>query len=184
MSVTSTANAINSAAFATAMYGQSESIRLGVEREQLTNQARAILPITFTVITVIVALALLWRQLRVRPIQRDARGDAPLLVIDGAIYDADRNPLPVMQMHKGQPQIPFLTPPDLQVPTTARDQAIDLARGLSAGKARQQAQRAMSAANQPVFQVVQPGKLPPMLADDPQVAQILDADWRQDENEP
>ena len=182
-SVTATADAINSAAFATAMHGQSESVRLAVEREQLTNQARAILPITLSVVTIIIALVLVWRYMRVRPIQRDGRGDAPLLVIDGAVYDADRNPLPVLHLDKGQPKIPSLTPPELQAPTTARDQAIDLARGLSGGRTRQQAQRAMSAADQPGFQVIQPDKLPPLLAGDPQVTEILDADWREDEPE-
>jgi hypothetical protein len=151
-----------------------------VEREQLTNQARAILPITCTVLTVVVVLALLWRYLRVRPIQRDSRGDAPLLVIDGVVYDADRNPFSILHMLKGQPKIPMLTPSELQAPTTARDQAIDLARGLPAGKA----QTALLANHQPTFQVVQPDKLPPLLTGDPQMTRILDADWRQDETTP
>jgi hypothetical protein len=181
LDITATAGAINSSAYATAMHGQSESVRLAVEREEITNQARAILPITFSAITVLVVLVLLWRYLRVRPIQRDSRGDAPLLIIDGAIYDADRNPLPVMQMHKGQPQIPMLTPPELQAPTTARDQAIDLARSLPAGKAQSQIQRTMLPSTQPTFQVIQPDQLPPLLGGDTQMSQILDAEWSQDE---
>ena len=181
LNVTATADAIKSAAFATAMHGQSESVRLAVERERLTNQARAILPITFSAITVVVVLVLLWKYMRVRPIQRDSRGDAPLLIIDGTVYDADRNPFSVMQMLKGQPQIPMLTPPEYQAPTTARDQAIDLARGLPAGKAQQQVQRALLPNGQPSFQVVPADKLPPLLTGDPQMTQVLDAEWRQDE---
>jgi len=181
MNVTATADAINAAAFATAMHGQSESVRLAVEREQITNQARAILPITFTAVIIVVVLVLLWKYMQVRPIQRDSRGDAPLLVIDGVVYDADRNPFSVMQMLKGQPKIPMLTPAELQAPTTARDQAIDLARGLPAGKAQQQVQHALLANTQPTFQVVQSDKLPPLITGDPQMTQVLDADWRQDE---
>ena len=179
--VTATAEAVNAAAYATAMHAQSETVRLAVEREQITNQARAILPITFTAVTVVVVLVLLWKFMRVRPIQRDSRGDAPLLIIDGVVYDADRNPVSVMQMLKGQPQIPMLTPPELQAPTTARDQAIDLARGLPAGKAQQQVQQALLTNNTPTFQVVQPNKLPPLLIGDAQMTQVLDAEWRQDE---
>jgi hypothetical protein len=179
---TATVEAAQASAQATALHGQAVSIELAVERERMTNQVRAILPIAFTALTVIVALVLLWRYTRVRPIQRDSRGDAPLLIIDGTIYDADRNPLPVMQMQKGQPQIPMLTPPELQAPTTARDQAVDLARALPPGKAQQQMQRAMLANDQPTFQVVQPNKLPPLLTGDPQMTRVLDAEWRQDEN--
>jgi len=75
----------------------------------------------------------------------------------------------------------LLTPPELQAPTTARDQAIDLARGLPSGKAQQQVQQALLADNAPTFQVVQPNKLPPLLIGDAQMTQVLDAEWRQDE---
>lgn len=179
---TATVESAAASAQATALHGQAVSVELAIERERLTNQARAVLPLAFTAVIIMTALVLLWRYMRVRPIQRDSRGDAPLLVIDGAVYDADRNPLPVMKMEKGQPQIPMLTPPELQGPTTARDQAIDLARGLPAGKAQQQAQRAMLPNTQPIFQVVQPDKLPPLLTGDPQMTRVLDAEWRQDEN--
>lgn len=178
---TATVESARAAAQATAIHGEAVSVELAVERERMTNQVRAILPWVITVAVIIIAVVLLWRYMRVRPIQRDSRGDAPLLVIDGAVYDADRNPLPVLQMKKGQPQIPLLTPPELQGPTTARDQAVDLARGLSGNRASQQVQRVLSASDQPTFQVVQPGKLPPPLTSDPQVTKILDAEWRQDE---
>lgn len=179
---TATVESAQASAQATALHGQAVSVELAIERERLTNQARAVLPLAFTAVVIMTALVLLWRYMRVRPIQRDNRGDAPLLIIDGAVYDADRNPLPVMKMEKGQPQIPMLTPPELQGPTTARDQAIDLARGLPAGKAQQQVQRAMLPNTQPIFQVVQPDKLPPLLTGDPQMSRVLDAEWRQDEN--
>jgi len=179
---TATVESAAASAQATALHGQAVSVELAIERERLTNQARAVLPLAFTAVVIMTALVLLWRYMRVRPIQRDNRGDAPLLIIDGAVYDADRNPLPVMKMEKGQPQIPMLTPPELQGPTTARDQAIDLARGLPPGKAQQQAQRAMLPNTQPIFQVVQPDKLPPLLTGDPQMTRVLDAEWRQDEN--
>jgi hypothetical protein len=74
---------------------------------------------------VLVLLALRWS--RVRPVQRDERGDAPLLIIDGKVYDADRNPYPLLDVSGSRPQIPALISPELQAPTTARDQMIDLA---------------------------------------------------------
>ena len=73
------------------------------------------------------------------------------------------------------------TPGLIFCPLTARDQAIDLARGLPAGKAQQQVQRALLPNGQPSFQVVAADKLPPLLTGDPQMTQVLDAEWRQDE---
>jgi len=179
---TATVEAAAASAQATALHGQAVSVELAVERERMMNKVQAVAPWIALLVVFVFGLVMAFRWSRVRPIQRDGRGDAPLLVIDGAIYDADRNPLPVMKMEKGQPQIPMLTPPELQGPTTARDQAIDLARGLPAGKARQQVQHAMLPNTQPTFQVVQPDKLPPLLTSDPQMTKVLDAEWRQDEN--
>ena len=180
---TATVEAAQASAQATALHGEAVSVELAIERERMMNEVQAVAPWAALGIILVFSLALGWRWARVRPIQRDLRGDAPLLVIDGTIYDADRNPLPAMRMHKGQPSIPALTPPELQGPTTARDQAIDLARSLPAKNSRQQLPRAMFANDQPAFQIVQPGKLPPPLEADPQVTQILDAEWRQDDKD-
>ena len=179
---TATVEAAAASAQATALHGQAVSVELAVERERMMNEVQAVAPWIALLAVFVFALVVAFRWSRVRPIQRDGRGDAPLLVIDGAIYDADRNPMPVMKMENGQPKIPLLTPPELQGPTTARDQAIDLARGLPAGKTHQQVQRAMLPNTQPTFQVVQPDKLPPLLTGDPQMTRVLDAEWRQDEN--
>jgi hypothetical protein len=180
---TATVESAQAAAQATALHGQAVSVELAVERERFMNQVWAVTPWATLITILMFSLLLVWRWARVRPIQRDLRGDAPLLVIDGTVYDADRNPLPAMQMNNGQPTIPMLTPPEMQGPTTARDQAIDLARSLPTKNSRQHLPRAMFANNQPAFQVVPPGKLPPLLTADPQVTQILDAEWRQDDQE-
>jgi hypothetical protein len=61
----------------------------------MMNQVRAVVPWAMLVITFVI-LAIFFRHwTRVRVIQRDPRGDAPLLldVVDGVAYDADRKPM-------------------------------------------------------------------------------------------
>ena len=97
----------------------------------MMNQVQAVAPWGALISAFIFALFVAFRWSKVRPIQRDARGDAPLLVINGSIYDADRNPYPLLDMSDKKASIPALTAPEIQSATTARDQMIDLAtRGL------------------------------------------------------
>lgn len=124
---TGTVEAASAGAQATALYGQAVSVELGIERDRMMNQAQAIAPPVILLIVLVVALVMAWRWLSVRPVQRDTRGDAPLLVIDGKVYDADRNPQPLLDLSGKRPAIPALTDPTLQAATTARDQLVDLA---------------------------------------------------------
>lgn len=157
---------------ATAMFGESVSVELAIEREKMMNKVQAVTPWAGLGIAFFAALVFVFRWSKVRPIQRDARGDAPLLVMDGKVYDADRNPLPVADFSGKKPQIPLLTPLELQVPTTARDQMIDLAtRGLqSQGSQRQKAIASKMAAQtslpQPAqIKVIPPDQARPLLQD-------------------
>jgi hypothetical protein len=109
----------------------------------------------------------------VRPILRDARGDAPLLILDGKVYDADRNPHPLLDISGKTPSIPALTAPDLQAATTARDQMIDLATRGDAGQAGQARQREAARKvaeqgippTQPQISVLSPEESKPLLRD-------------------
>ncbi len=124
---TATVAVAQAAAKATALHGEAVSVELAVERERMMNTVQAVAPWLGLGAVLVAGLVLAFRWSRVRPIQRDPRGDAPLMVIDGKVYDADRNPLPVADFSGKKAQIPNLTPPELQAPTTARDQMIDLA---------------------------------------------------------
>lgn len=124
---TSTVESAQAAALATAAYGEAVSVELAVERERMMNKVQAVAPWAALAAAFVFVLLLAFRWSKVRPVQRDARGDAPLLVIDGKVYDADRNPYPLVDLSGKKPQIPALTTPEMQMATTARDQMIDLA---------------------------------------------------------
>jgi hypothetical protein len=109
------------------LHGQAVSVELAIERERMMNKVQAAAPWGALCIAFVFVLVMAFRWSRVRPVKRDSRGDAPLLVIDGKVYDADRNPYPLVDLSGKKPQIPVLTPPEMQIPTTARDQMIDLA---------------------------------------------------------
>ncbi len=127
INITATVEAAAAEAQATALHGQAVSVELAVERERMMNTVQATAPWVVLFIVLIALLVLAFRWSKVRPIQRDPRGDAPLLIIDGKVYDADRNPYPLLDVSGKKPSIPALTPSELQAPTTARDQMIDLA---------------------------------------------------------
>lgn len=124
---TATVDAAAVSAQITALHGQSVRVELAVERERLMNNAWAITPWVLLILIVSALVVVLLRRSRVRPIFRDLRGDAPLLIVDGKIYDADRNPQPLVDLSGEKPAIPALTDLSLQAATTARDQMIDLA---------------------------------------------------------
>lgn len=132
LDITATLDVAAASAQATALHGQAVSVELAVERERSMNTVWAVTPWAAFVLVLVVLLVVALRRSRVRPIFRDPRGDAPLLIVDGKIYDADRNPQPLLDLSGKKPVIPALTDPGLQAATTARDQMIDLAsRGLT-----------------------------------------------------
>jgi len=169
---TATANEASSQAYATAMAGEAISVELAVQRERMTNKVKAVVPWVFLVAVFVVSLALAIRWSRVRPVLRDARGDAPLLVIDGKVYDADRNPYPLLDLSNKKPEIPALVSPELQGPTTAHDQMIDLAtRGAldaPSNDRRKSAAKQMATQNissLPTVKVLPPEQVKPLLKD-------------------
>jgi len=135
---TATVEAAAASAQATALHGQAVSVELAVERERMMNKVQAVAPWAALIVAFVFVLVLAFRWSKVRPVQRDVRGDAPLLVIDGKVYDADRNPYPLVDLSGKKPQIPALTSPELQSATTARDQMIDLATRGGQGQATPQ----------------------------------------------
>jgi hypothetical protein len=168
---TATVEAAQAAAQATALHGQAVSVELAIERERMMNEVQAVAPWAVLVVALTFALFMAYRWSKVRPVQRDERGDAPLLIIDGKVYDADRNPYPLVDLSGPKPQIPALTASELQSATTARDQMIDLA---TRGKPGQTPQRKalahkMAAQNilpQPTqIRVLPPDQARPLLGD-------------------
>jgi len=127
LDITATVDAAAASAQATALHGQAVSVELAIERERMMNQVQAVAPWGALISAFIFALFIAFRWSKVRPIQRDARGDAPLLVVNGSIYDADRNPHPLLDLSGKKAAIPALVAPAIQAATTARDQMIDLA---------------------------------------------------------
>jgi hypothetical protein len=90
------------------------------------------------IFAVLVVVFIRWS--RVRVIQRDPRGDAPLLlnVVDGVAYDADRHPTSTSGLQREDIKLlPKFSASD-HIQTTARDQMVDLAtRGLPGTNKRQ-----------------------------------------------
>jgi hypothetical protein len=168
---TATVEAAQAAAQATALHGQAVSVELAIERERMMNEVQAVAPWAVLVVALTFTLFMAYRWSKVRPVQRDERGDAPLLIIDGKVYDADRNPYPLVDMSGPKPQIPALTPPELQSATTARDQMIDLATRGKPGKTPQRKALAQKMAAQNVhlpstqIRVLPPEQARPLLGD-------------------
>lgn len=127
LDITATLEVAAANAQATALHSQAVSVELAVERERLMNTLWAITPWAMLVLVLVVSLVVVLRRSRVRPIFRDPHGDAPILIVDGKIvYDADRNPQPLLDLSGKKPAIPALTDLVLQAATTMRDQMIDL----------------------------------------------------------
>jgi len=172
LDITATVDSAAASAQATALHGQAVSVELAIERERMMNKVQATAPWVALGITLMVLLVIALRWSKVRPIQRDLRGDAPLLIIDGNVYDADRNPYPLLDLSGKKPSIPALTSPEIQSATTARDQMIDLATRGTQGqpnpqrKALAQKMAAQSMLPTPtVVQVITPEQARPLLGD-------------------
>ena len=182
--VEATSTAVAAAAIATAQAARAEQARLEAERARLVYPVRAYGPWAL----LFVAFALLvWGGLRVVPalearlraIPRDARGDAPIFLINGKVVDPDRNLYPVLDLRN-----PLLPAPEQQEPVTARDQAVDLVtRGLPSGRrpSRSRAQTARRMMARP-YRILRPGQpLPPLL--DEEAIRALDTQWKEANNE-
>jgi hypothetical protein len=138
--VTATADSASVQAYSTAMYGESKSVELAIEREAMMNNVQAAAPWAMIGILFIVAIVFVLRWTRVRVIQRDPRGDAPLLldVVDGVTYDADRHPTSTGGLQREDIKLlPKFSASD-HTQTTTHDQMVDLAtRGLPVTNKRQ-----------------------------------------------
>jgi len=126
--VTSTADAASVQAYATQQYADSRSEQLAIERAELVNKIAAFIPTVLVLSVFGVALLIALRWSRYRVIQRNARGDIPVLVnvVDGIAYDADRQPTSTGGLWRVDVNnLPKLTSGDY-LQTTARDQMVDL----------------------------------------------------------
>jgi hypothetical protein len=142
--------------------------KIGRERKADTRAQLAALAASLLVTLFVVGILLVFRWTQVRPVPRDAHGDAPLLVIDGKVYDPDRNPQPVADFSGKKPQIPALTDPGLQAATTARDQLIDLATRASQPHRRAIAQKMAEQPQLPPamqVRILPPDQAQPLLGD-------------------
>ncbi len=169
LDITATIDAAAASAHATALHGEAVSVELAVERERMMNTLWAVTPWATCILALVVLALIALRRSRVRPIFRDARGDAPLLVIDSKVYDADRNPQPLLDISGKKPAIPTLTDPGLQAATTARDQMIDLASRGTPEQNRREAVRKLAEQNippsQPPISVLSAEDSKPLLRD-------------------
>jgi len=131
--ITSTADSAAVQAFATQQYAEARNEELALQRAEWMNGVAAVTPwvtlLCFIGLTFLVVL----RWSRVRVVQRDPRGDAPLLlnVVDGIAYDADRQPTGAGGLLRQDVQrLPALSANEY-LQTTTRDQMVDLkTRGL------------------------------------------------------
>jgi hypothetical protein len=137
--ITSTADIASVQAYAAQQYADARTEELSLQRATWMNGVAAVTPwaalITFFSVGFLIAL----RWSRVRVIQRDPRGDAPLLlnVVDGVAYDADRQPTAAGGLLRGDVNnLPKLTSGDY-LQTATRDQMVDLkTRGLHGASRR------------------------------------------------
>jgi hypothetical protein len=171
-----------------------------LEREELaTKRQRSVYPVRAygPWVVLVVALGLLIYgglrliragEMRASAIQRDERGDAPLLAIrqrgQVIIYDGDRAFGPVLHIDgHGQPAQPALVDEQQQERVTTRDQAIDLAhRGLpDQRRQRVSRRRAIQMAALPSYRILPPGEEPPDQIIDVEARKALAADWQREE---
>jgi len=187
-----TAEAQEAEAIALIQAAEAEKAELEAQRARLTYPVRAYGP--WVMLFAAVAL-LLWggyrliqaEVIRRRVIQRDARGDAPLVVVERpggeiVVFDPDRGFWPVTVIDaQGQVTQPALTAPELQERVTAHDQAVDLAtRGLPGKPVRRQSTAAAyKMAAPPLYRILKPGAPLPGNVIDVQALPALDQDWKE-----
>jgi len=139
MDITATANSAAVQAYATQQYSLARNEELSIRRKEMMNSVAAIVPWSVGVGTFVVIVIVFIRWSRVRVIQRDPRGDAPLLlnVVDGVAYDFDRHPTSTGGVQREDIKLlPKFSASD-HTQTTERDQMLDLAtRGLPGASQR------------------------------------------------
>lgn len=139
MDITATADSAAVQTYATQQYAIARDEELTIQRRELMNNVGAIVPWLALICTFAAAVIVFMRWSRVRVIQRDPRGDAPLLlnVVDGVTYDADRHPASTGGIQREDIKLlPKLSANEFEQ-TTARDQMVDLAtRGLPSANQR------------------------------------------------
>ncbi len=139
MDITATADSAAVQTYATQQYAIARDEELTIQRRELMNNVVAIVPWLALICAFAAAVIVFMRWSRVRVIQRDPRGDAPLLlnVVDGVTYDADRHPTSTGGIQREDIKLlPKFSAKD-HTQTTARDQMVDLAtRGLAGANQR------------------------------------------------
>jgi hypothetical protein len=172
--ITATADVASVQAFATKQYSIARTEELSLKRKELMNNVAAFVPWTMFVAT-FVALAIFFKNwTRVRIIQRDPRGDAPLLlnVVDGVAYDADRSPTSTAGLQRDDlKRLPQFSASD-HTQTTARDQMVDLAtRGLPGTNQRKRISKQLKDesisgdGNMPKIETIDPNSARPLFKD-------------------
>jgi hypothetical protein len=183
-------------AVATIRAEQLERERLATERQRLVYPVQAygpwvLLGLAAGLMVYGGVLFVRAQETRMRTIPRDARGDAPLMVLrmnrrGHIVIDADRMFGPATVIDGEGVEMPALADEEHQAAVTMRDQAVDLAsRGLpgqrqSAGRRRQAAARMVPAP--PSYRVLPPDQPPPAHIISPQAVQALDVDWEREVN--
>jgi len=174
MDITATADSAAVQAFATKQFSIARTEELSLERKELMNNVAAVAPWIMLVVTFISLAVFFKRWTRVRVIQRDPRGDAPLLldVVDGVAYDADRHPTSTGGLQREDlKRLPQFSAKD-HTQTTARDQLVDIAtRGLAdtpqrKGNSRQLKDESTSGDdNMPKIETIDPTSARPLFKD-------------------
>lgn len=166
------------------------------ERQRLTNTALALAPYAIGVIAfgvLLYASVLVGVKYWKRPIviDRDARGDAPILVGNyGDIIDQDRVPVGVIRQLKAGVVAQPVASESFQERTTALDQHVDHdTRGSLEAPASQPRIQGRTSTQQPAqlspypdIQVrrIEPGDLPHKLVQRPDIALQLEDDWKKE----
>jgi hypothetical protein len=171
--ITSTADVASVQAFATEQYAEARTKELSLQRAEWMNGVAAVTPWVALVCFIGLTFLIILRWSRVRVIQRDPRGDAPLLlnVVDGVAYDADRQPTSTGGLLRDDVKsLPKLSAGDY-LQTAARDQMVDLkTRGLPgslprAGNRTVPPALPASSSDTPQLQVIDPSQAKPLLHD-------------------
>lgn len=136
----STADQAYVIAISTAQAAQAGLADEALARERSTRTLIALAPFALgTVLVLLLSLALTsWARLRV--VQRDVNGVAPVIVLDGKVVNPDRSVNPVVDPHQAQ----LLPGTGTQLRVTENEQKVQAVRALSAGNA----QRARGVARQ------------------------------------
>lgn len=184
LQATATAQALQAQALALQATATAQAVEREAQRARLVYPLRAFGPWVVGLAFLVLLLYAGWRlvlvlEVRGRALRRDARGDAPVLVINQGrqlvVYDPDRSFGPAAVVTEAGVSAPALADEVQQAAVTMRDQAVDLAtRGLPAtngGTAQpQRARQAATArlamgAGAPLVRVVTPADVRPWLRD-------------------